>query len=154
MLSTVTFSETGTWYLAGVERLSEKLYIMSCRSLQNVLSQNIFSFSQISYATTSPILSVRKRFPNFFRLDIPDHVINPAKIAMLRQFDWKKVATINQAIEYHSMVTETLPRDTFFPCPPTINRFIPRGVVINQRKPFLMIAVLRMSFSLRFSRIP
>ena len=59
---------------------------------------------QLSYASSSPILSDRKRFPNFFRLAGPDQQQNPAKIALMKKFDWNKVATINQALELFSLV--------------------------------------------------
>lgn len=59
---------------------------------------------QLSYASSSPILSDRKRFPNFFRLTGPDQQLNPAKVAMMKKFNWNKVATINQALELFSLV--------------------------------------------------
>ena len=59
---------------------------------------------QLSYGSSSPILSDRNRFPNFFRLGGPDQKLNPAKIAVMREFNWKKVATINQALEFFSVV--------------------------------------------------
>ena len=59
---------------------------------------------QISYGSSSPILSNRKRFPNFFRLVMPDQKLNAAKIAMMKKYNWKKVATINQALEFFSVV--------------------------------------------------
>lgn len=59
---------------------------------------------QLSYGSSSPILSDRNRFPNFFRLVVPDQMLNPAKIALMKLFNWKKVATINQALEFFSVV--------------------------------------------------
>ena len=38
-------------------------------------------------------------------IEIPDTAVNPAKIAFIREFGWKKVATINEAVEYHSLVS-------------------------------------------------
>ena len=60
----------------------------------------------MSYGSSSPILSDRNRFPNFFRLVGPDQKLNAAKIAMMKKFNWKKVATINQALEFFSVVSE------------------------------------------------
>ena len=34
----------------------------------------------------------------------PDNKLNPAKIAFMREFNWEKVATINQALEFFSLV--------------------------------------------------
>ena len=59
---------------------------------------------QLSYGSSSPVLSNRKRFPNFFRLVSPDQMMNPAKIALIQEFNWTKVATINQALEFFSVV--------------------------------------------------
>ena len=59
---------------------------------------------QIAWGSASPVLSDRKRFPNFYRVIAPDQKLNPAKIALLEEFNWKKVATINQALEFFSMV--------------------------------------------------
>ena len=61
-------------------------------------------YLQISPTASSPTFTDRKRFPNFFRLESPDHKLNPAKIAMMREFNWKKVATINHAQKFFSMV--------------------------------------------------
>ena len=60
---------------------------------------------QLSWASSSPTLSDRKRFPNFFRVIAPDQNLNPAKVALMETFNWKKVATINQALEFFSVVT-------------------------------------------------
>ena len=63
-------------------------------------------FIQLSYASTSPALSDRSRFPNFYQLEMPDHASNPAKIALLKEFNWRRVATINVAEEsYHTPVS-------------------------------------------------
>ena len=59
---------------------------------------------QLSYGSSSPILSDRNRFPTFYRLAGPDQRLNPSKIALMNLFNWKKVATINQALEFFSVV--------------------------------------------------
>lgn len=61
-------------------------------------------FLQIAWGSASPVLSDRNRFPNFYRVIAPDQKLNPAKIALMEEFGWKKVATINQALEFFSMV--------------------------------------------------
>ena len=50
-------------------------------------------------------MSDRKRFPNFYRIDSPDHLLHPTMIALMKKYNWKKVATINQALEYFSSVS-------------------------------------------------
>ena len=72
-----------------------------CRVKAQISSVDCF---QLSYASSSPTLSDRKRFPNFFRVIAPDQTLNAAKVALMEKFNWKKVATINQALEFFSVV--------------------------------------------------
>ena len=78
---------------------------MLCLSLPMNMHQIVLLVFQLSYGSASPILSDRKRFPNFFRLGGPDQKLNPAKIALLNEFNWRRVATINQALEFFSVVS-------------------------------------------------
>ncbi|XP_060600012.1 gamma-aminobutyric acid type B receptor subunit 1-like [Ruditapes philippinarum] len=66
----------------------------------------LWNITQFSYGSSSPILSDRKRFPRFFRIALPDQKLNPARIDLMRTFNWKKVATINQALEFFSVVID------------------------------------------------
>ncbi|XP_045167680.2 gamma-aminobutyric acid type B receptor subunit 1-like [Mercenaria mercenaria] len=66
----------------------------------------MWNITQFSYGSSSPILSDRKRFPRFFRIALPDQKLNPARIDLMRTFNWKKVATINQALEFFSVVID------------------------------------------------
>ena len=67
---------------------------------------NIFTSSlfQLTYGGASPLLSDRTRFPRLFRLVAPDSRYNLARIALARHFNWKKIATINVALDYFSAV--------------------------------------------------
>ncbi|XP_053374069.1 gamma-aminobutyric acid type B receptor subunit 1-like [Mercenaria mercenaria] len=64
---------------------------------------HLWNLTQFSYSSPSPILSDRNRFPYFFRIGTPDQKMNLARIALMREFDWKKVATIHQALEFFSV---------------------------------------------------
>ncbi|XP_052793707.1 gamma-aminobutyric acid type B receptor subunit 1-like [Mya arenaria] len=66
----------------------------------------LWNLTQLSYGSSSPILSDRKRFPKFFRIATPDQMVNEARIQLMREFNWKKVATIHQALEFFSVVTD------------------------------------------------
>ncbi|XP_052793446.1 gamma-aminobutyric acid type B receptor subunit 1-like [Mya arenaria] len=66
----------------------------------------LWNLTQLSYGSSSPILSDRKRFPKFFRIATPDQMVNEARIQLMREFNWKKVATIHQALEVFSVVTD------------------------------------------------
>ncbi|KAL4221901.1 G-protein coupled GABA receptor [Mactra antiquata] len=66
----------------------------------------LWNLTQFSYGSSSPTLSNRKRFPRFFRLALPDQKLNSARLDLMNEFSWKKVATINQALEFFSAVIE------------------------------------------------
>ena len=51
---------------------------------------------QLSYADTNPILSDRETYPHFFRTVPSDSDFNPARIMMLRHFNWTRVGTLFQ----------------------------------------------------------
>lgn len=70
------------------------------------VSTYLLIFSKFSYGSSSPILSDRKRFPRFFRLALPDQKLNPARIDLMKTFNWQRVATINQAMEFFSVVND------------------------------------------------
>ncbi|XP_071803868.1 gamma-aminobutyric acid type B receptor subunit 1-like isoform X1 [Asterias amurensis] len=58
---------------------------------------------QISYGSSSPKLSSRTLFPRFFRLLSPESLYNIAKLAIFREFKWKKVATLHQSVPLFSL---------------------------------------------------
>ena len=74
---------------------TKKYMLIICRSMYSI---------QVSYGASSPILSNRGRFKKFFRLSAPDTNMNPARIDLLRNFNWKKMATIHEAQEFFSVV--------------------------------------------------
>ncbi|XP_060583730.1 gamma-aminobutyric acid type B receptor subunit 1-like [Ruditapes philippinarum] len=67
---------------------------------------HLWNLTQLSYGSVSPVLADRTQFPNFYRLTVPDHKHNPVRIALMRQFNWKKVATINQALQFFSSIID------------------------------------------------
>ncbi|XP_060569149.1 gamma-aminobutyric acid type B receptor subunit 1-like [Ruditapes philippinarum] len=101
------------------ERLSKDLpYTMVLGAGCSVASEStaqvsyLWNLTQLSFASTSPALSDRKRYPRFFRIGIPDQKLNPSKLSLMREFDWKKVATINQAREFFSAVIDDFVKNT------------------------------------------
>lgn len=54
-------------------------------------------YQQISFGSTSPNLSDRKKFPLFFRTIPPDSSHNSAKIEFLRYFGWEVVISFTQS---------------------------------------------------------
>ncbi|XP_053374076.1 gamma-aminobutyric acid type B receptor subunit 2-like [Mercenaria mercenaria] len=71
----------------------------------------LWNLTQFSCGSSSPVLSDRKRFPRFFRITLPDQKHKTARIDLMRAFDWKKVATINQALEFFSAVIDDFVRE-------------------------------------------
>lgn len=63
-----------------------------------------FSFSQISYSSTSPELSSKKNYPHFYRTIPDDASFNAPRIALLRAFKWSHVGTIFQEEDIHRTV--------------------------------------------------
>ena len=53
-------------------------------------------FRQLSYGDTDPVLSDRDKYPNFFRIVPSDSDFNPARLALLRHFNWSIVGTLFQ----------------------------------------------------------
>ena len=62
-------------------------------------------YFQITYGGASPLLSDRQIYPRLFKIEAPDSRFNLARIALSRHFNWKKVATMNVALDYFSAVT-------------------------------------------------
>ena len=59
---------------------------------------------QLSYGSSTPTLSNTKSYPNFFRT-IPSEVqSNSARLAIMKKFGWKRVATLHEALAVFSLV--------------------------------------------------
>lgn len=71
--------------------------------IKNVFKLTIFyDLFQLSYADTNPLLSDRSTFPYFFRTVPSDSDFNPARIQLLRQFNWTRVGTLFQDASHGS----------------------------------------------------
>ena len=66
---------------------------------------------QIGYSTTSPLLSDKARFPLFFRTSPSETLTNPAIVAVLQVFGWKRIAII---VENGNIFSQVLCFFTFF----------------------------------------
>ena len=55
---------------------------------------SLFQVPQVSFASTSPILSNRTRFPYFYRTVPPDNFQTQAMIDLIRYFNWTQVSII------------------------------------------------------------
>ncbi|XP_067655447.1 gamma-aminobutyric acid type B receptor subunit 2-like [Haliotis asinina] len=55
---------------------------------------------QMSFGARTPDLNCRTRFPYFYRTLGPDQVFNPAKVALFKHFQWKRVACLYEDDKY------------------------------------------------------
>lgn len=61
-------------------------------------------YFQLSWGASSPLLSDNEKFPRFFRVVAPETKANVAKVELARYFGWKRIATLNVALDYYSSV--------------------------------------------------
>ena len=65
------------------------------------------SYRQLSYSSASPALSDKSMYKKFYRVFPPESSFNPAKISLLRAFDWNKVGTLTESqVELFALVSE------------------------------------------------
>lgn len=67
----------------------------------------LFSFSQLSFAATTPVLADKKKYPYFFRTVPSDNAVNPAILKLLKHFRWRRVGTLTQDVQRFSEVLPT-----------------------------------------------
>ncbi|XP_074660588.1 gamma-aminobutyric acid type B receptor subunit 2-like [Tubulanus polymorphus] len=74
------------------------LFGPSCKSVTGPIAEMTkwWDIWQLSFADMNPELSDRKKYPNLFRSVPSDNDFNPARIAILKRFKWRKVATLYQ----------------------------------------------------------
>lgn len=65
-----------------------------------------FVFSQIGYSTSSPLFSDKGKFPLYFRTSTSETMENPSRVALLKQFNWKKVAILVQNLDIYVLVRD------------------------------------------------
>lgn len=62
----------------------------------------------MSYGSSSPALSNRKRFPTFFRTHPSATIHNPTRIKLFQKFGWSRIAIIQEAEEVFISTSEDL----------------------------------------------
>ena len=63
---------------------------------------------QLSYGSSSPALSNRRRFPTFFRTHPSATLHNPTRVKLFQKFMWTRIATIQETREVFTSVRMTL----------------------------------------------
>ncbi|XP_070577493.1 gamma-aminobutyric acid type B receptor subunit 2-like [Ptychodera flava] len=62
----------------------------------------------LSYSAASSALSNREQYPLFFRTYLPDAGYNPARIRLMKDFGWNRVATIHENHDLFSLAIDNL----------------------------------------------
>ncbi|GFX38241.1 gamma-aminobutyric acid type B receptor subunit 1 [Trichonephila clavipes] len=68
----------------------------------------IYRPTAVSYGSSSPALSNRKRFPTFFRTHPSATIHNPTRIKLFQKFKWSRIAIIQEAEEVFISTGEDL----------------------------------------------
>ncbi|XP_043920522.1 gamma-aminobutyric acid type B receptor subunit 2 isoform X2 [Protopterus annectens] len=82
-------------------------------SVTSIIAESLkgWSLVQLSFAATTPVLTDRKKYPNFFRTVPSDNAVNPAVVKFLKHFHWKRVGTLTQDVQRFSEVRNHLTKE-------------------------------------------
>ncbi|XP_075225700.1 gamma-aminobutyric acid type B receptor subunit 3 [Lycorma delicatula] len=105
----------------GVDRFFHALYTRplirmpillgsACSEVTESLAKVVpyWNMVQVSFGSTSPVLSDRKEYPLFYRTAAPDTSHNPARIAFVRRFRWDTVTALSQNEDVYSLAINDL----------------------------------------------
>ena len=71
----------------------------------------MFSKLKLSFGSSSPALSNRNRFKTFYRTHPSASLDNPARLSLCKKYDWKKIATIQEAKEVFTSTMDDLEKE-------------------------------------------
>ena len=109
-----------TWYETNtcgyIKKHTPHLHVYGLRHFCNFLKSyktfKCFGWFQLSYASSSPDLSDRDRFPRLFRMYPAPSTFYDVTLAVLKHYGWTKVATLHQEVDMFSIVSvKTVWRD-------------------------------------------
>ncbi|XP_072015076.1 gamma-aminobutyric acid type B receptor subunit 1-like [Amphiura filiformis] len=76
-----------------------KVFVLGCgcslSTIPTAAASHLWNLIQLSYSAFSPELSQKSVYPLFFRLIVPGTTFNLIRIAFLKYFGWKRVATLS-----------------------------------------------------------
>ncbi|XP_033116361.1 gamma-aminobutyric acid type B receptor subunit 1-like [Anneissia japonica] len=86
------------------------MLLSGCSSVSTPVAEaaRLWNLIVVSYGSSSPALSNRKRFPTFFRTHPSATLNNPARIKMCQEFGWKKIAVLQETQEVFTSTIEDL----------------------------------------------
>ncbi|XP_054708523.1 gamma-aminobutyric acid type B receptor subunit 2-like [Uloborus diversus] len=73
-------------------------------------SSEFFQLIQVTYADTHPMYT-NEKYPNFFRVVPSESAFNPARVALLRYYNWTRVGTLYQNTPRYELPHNTLLTD-------------------------------------------
>ena len=68
-------------------------------SVTSSLKQTHFLAPQVSVASANPALSCAKKFPTFVRTIPPEHFQNAGRVAIVKFYQWKRVAVLWERLD-------------------------------------------------------
>ena len=76
----------------------------ACTSVTDPIAKasRFFRLIQLSYADTHPMYTAES-YPNFFRVVPSESAFNPARLALMKNFNWTRVGTIYQNSPRYSL---------------------------------------------------
>ncbi|XP_038071683.1 uncharacterized protein LOC119740441 [Patiria miniata] len=93
-------------------REPQKIMILgpACSTATQAVAETAYYWNLVtmSYGAASSALSNRKKFPFFYRTYMPDAMYNPARIRLMREYGWRRVATIHENHELFSLAIDDL----------------------------------------------
>ena len=78
------------------KKLSDLLYSAAVYFKISYWNSRDILFTQVSYSAGSPRLSDKTRYPKFFRINSAETKFNEAIVALLKRFQWSRVAVVKQ----------------------------------------------------------
>ncbi|XP_032820214.1 gamma-aminobutyric acid type B receptor subunit 2 isoform X2 [Petromyzon marinus] len=84
-----------------------------CPSVTSTIAEALqgWNLAQLSFAATTPVLSDKKKYPNFFRTVPSDNAVNPAIVRFLQHYKWQRVGTLAQDVQRFSEVHNDLTKE-------------------------------------------
>ena len=87
-----------------VARSRLSLHFPSWQTHRRPVYTFLLSRLQVSYSAASSALSNRVVFPYFYRTYMPDPMLNRARVRLIKEFGWQRIATIHENQDLFSLV--------------------------------------------------
>ncbi|XP_072031852.1 gamma-aminobutyric acid type B receptor subunit 2-like [Amphiura filiformis] len=90
----------------------QKIMILgpACSTAAQSVAETAYHWNLVtmSYSAASSALSDREKYPYFYRTYMPDAAVNPARVRLMKDFNWNRVATIHYNHELFSLAIDDL----------------------------------------------